>query len=346
MTTTETFSSCSPLERDLERALAAAIRAQGIPGAAAAVDRGDCHVRVAAGVADRDTAAPMKPHDLFRIGSITKSFVATLVLMLGADGEVSLDSPVAAYVEGVPGGDAITVRQILNHTSGLYDFAESEAFWDTLYASPTRVWRPEELVAMAEGKSYFAPGQGWHYSNTDYIVAGLIAEARGGRRLSEQIRDRILAPHGLSHTYFDGEEPAISGLVHGYEPADHGLDDATVVADPSWAWAAGAMVSSTDDLARFYERLFGGEILALAELAEMTTWAKTTWPAILGYGLGLSRRILPGGYGEGHEGGIMGYVTASFEIPDLGAEITVFTNLGNGDAAAIVAELAKVLQAH
>lgn len=345
MTTFDTLSSCGALAHDLEAALDAAAQAQGIPGAAAAVDSGLCHFRVASGVSDRDTGDPMMPHDLFRIGSITKSFVATLILMLGADGAVSLDSPVSDYVKGVPGGDAITLRQILNHTSGLYNYTESEAFWDTLYANPTRAWRPEELVAMAEEKAYFAPGQGWHYSNTDYIVAGMIAEARGGRPLSEQIRDRILDPHGLTHTYFDGEERAVPGLIHGYEPAAHGLDDATIVADPSWAWAAGAMVSNTDDLARFYERLFGGDVLGPTELAEMTTWAKTTWPTVPGYGLGLSRRILPGGYGEGHEGGIMGYVTASFEIHDLGAEITVFTNLGNGDAAAIVNELAKILKA-
>jgi D-alanyl-D-alanine carboxypeptidase len=289
----------------------------------------------------------MKPGDLFRVGSITKSFVATLVLMLRAEGKVSLDSPVSRYVEGVPGGVGMTVRQILNHTSGLPDYTESEAFWDAVYGEPTRVWKPRDLIAVAaESKAYFAPGMGWHYSNTDYIVAGLLVEEVGGSPLAEQLRARILDPQGLTQTYFDGEEPAAPGLIHGYEIEDERRVDATWVADPSWAWAAGAMVSNIDDLARFYSRLFAGEVLAPAELAEMTTWARTTWPAVPGYGLGLSRRPLAGGYGEGHEGGIMGYVTASFAIPDLGAEVTVLTNLGSGDAARIASDLSKILKEH
>src|SRR5262249_37073426 len=160
---------------------------------------------------------------------------------------------------------------------------------------------------------------------------GLLVEQVAGQSLGVVLRSRLLAPEGLAHTYLDGEEPPVPGLVRGYEPDGTALVDATWVADPSWAWAAGALGSDAADLTRFFGGLFGGEVLAAQELAEMTTWAHTTWPHVPGYGLGLSRRPFAGGMGEGHEGGIMGYVTASYHLPDLGATMTVLTNLGNGD---------------
>ncbi|WP_434042493.1 MULTISPECIES: serine hydrolase domain-containing protein [Sorangium] len=149
--------------------------------------------------------------------SITKSFVAALALMLRAEGRLSLDDAVSRYVDGVPRGEQISVRQIMNHTSGLFDFTSFDEFWSAALDDPTHARTPAELVALAASKPpYFEPGQGFASSNTNYIVAGLLVEAASGEPVGELLRSRVLEPAELAHTYLDGAEAAMPGLVHGY----------------------------------------------------------------------------------------------------------------------------------
>src|SRR5512132_4344353 len=136
-------SACDALSTRLQAALDEATRAQKIPGATAAVDHAGCGWRGATGVSDIPAKKAALPGDLFHIGSITKTFTAPPLLTLRAEGKVSLDSPVAEYVKGVPRGDTMTVRQLLSHTGGLFDYTECDAFWSAVEADPAHVWKPE-----------------------------------------------------------------------------------------------------------------------------------------------------------------------------------------------------------
>ncbi len=339
------LAACAALSTKLQAALDEATKAQKIPGSAAAVHGAGCSWRGASGVSDLPAKTATRPGDLFHIGSITKTFTAALLLKLRAEGKVSLDSPVSTYVAGVPRGDVMTVRQLLNHTSGLFDYTECDAFWDVVKANPAHVWKPEDLVALAATKPpNFEPGQGWHYSNSDYIVAGMIVEKAAREPAAAALRSRILDPQQLTHTYLDGYEAKAPGLIHGYETDGHDYLDVTWSEDPSWAWTAGGLVSSTEDLTRFYQQLLDGEVLAPADLQEMTTMVDTTWPTIPEYGLGLAKRKFGERRATGHEGGVWGFVSASYHFSDPEVTVSVLVNLESGDAARIVGDLAKVLQ--
>lgn len=340
----EVGASCDALAAELQKTLDAAVAAQWLPGAAAAVSLGGCSWHGAAGMADAEGKVAMRPDDLFRVGSITKTFVAALALMLRAEGRLSLDDAVSAYVSGVPRGDRISVRQILNHTSGIFDFTESDAFWSAALAEPTRTWTPEELIELAASHPpYFEPGQGFAYSNTNYIIAGLLLEAASGEPVGELLRTRILEPAELTHTYLDGAEAARPGLVHGYGRIQGKLVDTTSAVDPSAAGTAGALVSTAGDLTRFYREVLGGGLLGDAELAEMTTWIDAPLGAVNGYGLGLSRRESLLGTQYGHDGGIWGFTSSSYYAIDSDASVTVLVNFEGADAGTIVDDLSNVL---
>lgn len=328
-------AACTVIREKLSVALDAAMTARGATGAAA-VEVDGCSFHGSTGV---------PAGGLFRIGSVTKTFVSTLVLMLQAEGRLSLDGRVSDHVSGIPGGDGITVRMLLGHTSGLFNYTEDQAFWEAAETHPPRAFTPRELVAVAAGHAPdFPPGKGFHYSNTNYIVAGMIAEAVGGKPVGAQIRERILVPVGLDHTYFDGEEKVPPGLVSGYERSDHGDIDVTYTEDPSGAWAAGALVSTADDVNRFFAKLLGGELLGPAQMQEMTTWTKTSWPGVPGYGLGLSEHGTPLGMSYGHVGSIDGYDAWSARVDGRGVTITVLSNVYGADAMGISDSLAGALK--
>lgn len=329
-------SACATLRLKLGQALEAAVSARGVTGAAAAVDVPGCSFRGASGVG---------AESLFRIGSITKTFVATLVLMLRAEGRLSLDDLVSAHLTGVPGGDTMTLRSLLNHTSGLFNYTDSGGFQRAAGQDPSRVFTPQELIGFAAGQApYFAPGTGFHYSNTNYIVAGLILEKVGDEPLERQLHRRILGPAGLSRTYLDGSEPALPGLVSGYLRHGHRLDDVTYAGSPSGAWAAGALVSTTDDVNRFLARLLAGGLLQPAELQEMTTWTRTNFPQAPGYGLGISEHNTPVGVSYGHVGSYLGYDAWAAGVATRGATITVLSNLYEAGAMDIADSLAAALR--
>ncbi|WP_437753287.1 serine hydrolase domain-containing protein [Sorangium sp. So ce1389] len=337
-------ASCDELSATLQGALDGAMEAQRLPGVAAAVHVGGCSWLGAAGVADAEANLAMQPGDLFRVGSITKTFVAALALMLRAEGRLSLDDAVSRYVDGVPRGDQISVRQILNHTSGLFDFTESDAFWAAALDDPTHTWTPAELIEIVASKPlYFEPGQGFAYSNTNYIIAGLLIEAASGEPVGELLRKRVLEPAELAHTYLDGAEPALPGLVHGYGRSRGELVDTTSAVDPSAAGTSGALVSTTSDLTSFYRKLLDGTLLGPAELAEMTTWVDAPLGEVNGYGLGLSRRESSLGIQYGHDGSIWGFTSSSYYAIDSDASITVLVNLESGDPGRIVDDLSNVL---
>ncbi|MDU0290873.1 serine hydrolase domain-containing protein [Saccharothrix longispora] len=265
-----------------------------------------------------DAAGEARTDGHFRIGSVTKTFVATVVLQLVDEGRVRLDDPVGRYVAGVPKGDLITVRQVLNHTSGLYDYAHGEG-WSTNRwrgADRFRGYRPQELLDEAfRHPSNFEPGTGWRYSNTNYVVAGVLVERVTGRPYGAEVRDRVLRPLGLTRTSVPGHRP---GLPHpharGWTEVDGRLVDATLM-NPSLDWAAGEMISTADDLNRFLDALLGGRLTSAASLAAMRETTATG--TIFAYGLGLQRYDLPCGRSVwGHGGELIGYLTYAVRSDD------------------------------
>jgi D-alanyl-D-alanine carboxypeptidase len=263
----------------------------------------------------------VRASDRFRIGSVTKTFVATVVLQLVAEGKLSLDDTVEQRLPGlVPNGRRITVRQLLNMTAGLYDYlmdGDRTVLKPYLAGNLTYTWTPRRLVEIAVSHPLkFAPGADWSYCNTCYIVLGLIVERATGHPLATELRRRIFAPLHLRGTTFD-VAPRIAGrYAHGYELDGARLVDVSVFS-PSVGWAAGAIVSTADDVARFYRALLGGRLLRadLLRAMETTVDARSVAPGVR-YGLGLAKVPLPCGVAWGHAGGIPGYATWAFSSKD------------------------------
>jgi D-alanyl-D-alanine carboxypeptidase len=290
--------------------------AAGASGALARVDDGTHTWRLASGAARLHPRVPLRPSARFRVASVTKTFVATVALQLVGDGILRLDDTVARWVPGlVPNGRSITLRMLLNHTSGLFDYTEDEDFFAQVIADPSRVWSPRELVAIANTHpTTFPPGAGWSYSNTGYIVAGLMIRATTGQGLRQLLTNRIIKPLGLTDTYFAVHRPGIVGYhAHGYLPPSltgGGYEDITRIS-PSIAWAAGGIVSTVDDLDEFYAALLGGQVLRRGLLAQMETTVPVL-PVVFRYGLGLYAMRGPCGTVWGHDGGYPGYVNVAY----------------------------------
>lgn len=315
----------------VQKALNALVHTDGVPAALASVEVPDGRTRTyTAGVSDLTTGAKVPRDGQVRIGSNTKTFTAVVVLQLVGEGKIGLDAPVDTYLRGLVRGDGIdgrqiTVRQLLQHTSGLPNY--------TKYLSDDiRYYDPRELLDLAlQHKADFDPGTNWAYSNTNYLVAGLIAQKVTGRPLAEEIDQRVIKRIGLRHTYFPvpGEEMIRERHPRGYhqESAGAPLVDATEW-DPSWAWAAGQMVSTNSDLNRFFTALLAGRLLPKAQLDQMRTTIPAGYPFPVGarYGLGLvSTPLSCGGVYWGHGGSMTGYETRGGATEDGRAAIIAVT---------------------
>ncbi|MFE7190448.1 serine hydrolase domain-containing protein [Kitasatospora sp. NPDC057541] len=277
--------------------------------------------RGAAGTADLATGQPAGSDGRFRIGSVTKTFVSTVVLQLVGEGRLRLDDPVERHLPGVvPNGGAITVRQLLNHTSGLFNYTDDERFQvrteadlqDFVYGTwRYRDYQPQQLAAVsAEHPPYFAPGQSWHYSNTNYVLAGMIVRKVTGHTWQHEVERRIVRPLHLDDTLFPGSETGFGGPhAHAYVDMPTSPADITRL-NPSLVDAAGNGISTTSDLDRFHAALFGGKLLRPAEMAALTN----TVPTTIGggrYGLGVLRLDLGPGCEPawGHDGSLAGWST-------------------------------------
>jgi D-alanyl-D-alanine carboxypeptidase len=323
-------------EAKLQRALDELVAA-GSPGAIVLVRDGDRTLRLAGGDAILEPGRRMRPTDRFRIASVTKTFTATVVLQLVGEGKLSLDDTVEHWLPGlVPDGEGITVRQLLNMSSGLYDYLvdEDTTVRDRIESGDVEYrWAPRELVAIATAhEPKFAPGAGYSYCNTCYVLLGLIVEEATGSSIGAELRRRIFTPLRLRATTFD-TEPRIAGRhAHGYlllgEPP---LIDVSVLS-PSWGWAAGAIVSTADDLARFYRALLDGRVLRPDLLQAMRTTSVGV-SSTDRYGLGLAQVRMPCGTAWGHQGGIAGYETYVLASRNGRHESVVFTNLDGSSAS-------------
>ena len=305
----------------VQQQLDALVTRDGFPGALAAVTDGHGSERdLTAGVGDLATGEDVPVDGQVRIASNTKTFTATVVLQLVQEGLVDLDAPVEAYLPGLvrgPGGDgrAITVRQLLQHTSGLPDY--DEALLSDFAAVQHRYVEPHDLLAVALAQpQLFPPGTGWEYSNTNYVLAGLVVQRVTGRPIGAEITQRVIEPLGLTDTYWphEGEQEIRGEHPSGYfAPApDVAFTDVTVQ-DPSYGWAAGQLVSTPSDLLEFFTALTDGELLSAEMLAQMETTVPAPGATVRGaesYGLGLQTFTLScGGTAWAHGGDIPGFET-------------------------------------
>jgi len=314
--------------------------ASGTPGAIVRVDRGRQHWSGTAGVADLDRPGGRTPVDHFRIASITKTFTAVTLLKLEAEGRVSLDDSVEKWLprlldQNGYDGRSITIRQLLSHTSGVFDVLGDRDFVSR-YVGPSFLdhrydsWTPHQLVEIATSHPpLFRPGEGWSYSNTNYILAGMVIEAATGESYADAVDTRILRPLGLDGTVVPGVSPTVPRPhAQAYSHLFVDSPDATTYDvtefNPSMAGAAGEIISTTRDLNVFFRELLGGSLLPPRQQRELLTTVETGRG--YRYGLGVQTYRLPCGTFWGNDGDIFGSVTYTVSTADGSHVLTLNTN--------------------
>jgi D-alanyl-D-alanine carboxypeptidase len=282
----------------MQSTLDASLATLGVPGAAVTIisPTGAKWVGVS-GLSSIENYTPMVPGLKFRLGSVTKMMTSMLILQLVQEGYFSLDASVELIIPGVvTNGANITVRQLLNHTSGLFDYiqAQSPNFFAQEWSNLLQVWTPQALVNIANANTpYFAPGAGFHYSNTNYILLGMIIEkVMTGSTFAQEVTSRIIVPLGLSNTSIATTPAMPSGSTQGYTMDSSGWVNTTTV-DASFAWSAGDAISTNDDLIVFLTAVINGTLLNQQLKAEMFTFVNSQGVVTQGsdgaYGLGLEK---------------------------------------------------------
>jgi D-alanyl-D-alanine carboxypeptidase len=285
---------------------------------------------LATGFSDREAKTPMKPSDLMLQGSVGKTYAAALAMQLIKEGKINLNERIEKYLgretwfARLPNSKEITVRMLMNHTSGLVRYEFKDEFARDLTANVDKVWKPEELIAyIFNTKAPFEAGKGWDYSDTNYIVLGMIIEKVTGKRYYDLVRKRILQPLKLRDTV-PSDSRTIPGLVQGYagEGNPFGGTDAMIVngkfaINPQFEWTGGGIASTTEDLARWAKAMYEGRAFDARLLPDMLTG---TPAPMLGkeakYGLGVIIRPTMFGTSYGHSGFFPGYITEMIYFPD------------------------------
>ncbi|NEA61281.1 serine hydrolase domain-containing protein [Streptomyces sp. SID12488] len=312
-------------------AMNAAVK-DGVPGVALQAKDRHGVWKATAGVGNLRTKQPRSADDSFRAGSITKTFIATVLLQLEAEGRVSLDDTVDKWLPGVVRGNGhdgrrITLRQLLNHTSGIFNYTDDEQLQSEIFVpegffkNRYRTWTPDEIVKIAMGhKPEFTPGASWSYSNTNYTIAGMVIKKVTGNSYGDEVRRRVIKPLGLHGTYMPGANPSVPGpSSRAYsklgENSTGKIYDVTEM-NASVANSAGELISNPGDLNRFYSALLRGKVLPAEQLTEMKT---TVAAGAVGgrYGLGLIENKLSCGVTVwGHSGGIHGSSSVAVTTAD------------------------------
>ena len=334
---TLTVTSCSDSSKQvslgdsIESAVEKTMSENGIPGAIVGVwspSHGD--LIIVRGKADIETGRGMDSVDRVRIASITKTFTITVILELVDEGNLELDQTLSTWFPTIPGSDEITVRELCNMTSGLFNYSDDPTFQKVYSEDPNKVWSPEELVALAVAHPpYFAPGTSWHYSNTNTIILGMIINKITGRMPEDEIKDRIVDRLKLENTYYpDGT--SIEGVhSHGYVAGETAgtLADVTEKLNPSGMGASGALISNLADLKTWMTACANGDLLSSSTQKQRTTLVEGDYEyggKKIKYGLGIMSA-----YGFlGHPGDGVGNTNAAFHSPENGTTIVVLLNKG------------------
>ncbi|MEO6122808.1 MAG: serine hydrolase domain-containing protein [Ilumatobacteraceae bacterium] len=294
----------------------------GVPGVVVMVSDGGESVTLTAGVSDLEAGTAMGAGATFRIASMTKPYTATVVLQLVDEGILHLDDTVDKWLPDiVANSDEITIRELLNHTSGVGEYSDAPAVLQPyLEGDFEHVWTPQQLVEIGNQVGATSdPGAEWSYSNTNYAIVGLLVEAATGHSLGDEMQTRIFDTLELEHTTFADSTKLDPNMAHGYLlGGDAPLDVTGVYPFP---WGAGNIVSDAADATTFYSALISGDLLSAATLAEMLPAADAE-PL---YGLGLMAWTLPCGIAYGHDGGYAGYSTRSLVL-EGGRQVVILAN--------------------
>ncbi|MGW6918289.1 serine hydrolase [Kitasatospora sp. NPDC054939] len=308
----------------LDAAIQQAMTQAGVPGAVVSLTSpGSEGYEKAFGVADTATGQPMTTAVNHRMGSVTKTFTVTALLRLVDQQKLGLDDTIGSYVSGVPNGDRITLRQLAGMRSGLYPYTSDEQFVNTLLADPQRPFTPQELLTYSfKHPVDFEPGAAFEYSNTNTVLLGLVVEQVGGQSLGEFIREQVSEPAGLKKTIFpvgsEFPDPHAQGYTN--QTPDGQTANATGW-NPSWGWAAGAMISDLPDLKTWATVLATGTLLTPATQAQRLDFPDMGTPGT-SYGLGIFEN-----HGWiGHNGSLPGYQTVVVRLPAAQADLVIMTN--------------------
>lgn len=308
------------------------------------------------GFADIVKNVPVAPDTGFALGSVSKTYTAALILALADEGRITLDTSARTYLPDATSLDArITIRQLLDHTSGLDDYFLHPPIDKALQGKRSAAWTTEQTLKYV-GKPYFPPGRGWHYSNTNYLYLGLIAERITGTTVAEALRTRFLDPNGLEATWYQAVEKAPIQVAHAYrfanakasaKPID--LSDGTAVSPftsvVTAAAAAGSMAATSADAAHWARLLYTGELLGPVTTAEMVAGAAGTarYEPRVPYGLGVQVVTIDGRPTVGHSGRLLGSRAVIRHLPMERTTIAVLTNQSRVDPGTIVSRLLGVV---
>lgn len=308
------------LSANLQNKLDSFVMAQQVQGITAAVKLQGAPEHWAGVSGYSHSAVPVTAGMLFGIGSNTKLFTAVAILKLTEAGVLELDDSLYQWLPVYPNIDStITLRQLLNHTSGLNDYADIPGYRDSMLNDPNRVFTPTELVTWVD-TPLFAPGTGWDYCNTNYLLAGMVVEAATNQSLGTYLHQVILDPLQLDSTFLAVEDSMYSPVAHPWiNGADIGLQPRT--STNSAAWAAGAMYSTAGEMVQWYDYLFSGLVIGHAAFWEMTTLVPPN-----NYGMGISQQVLNGRTVWGHTGNIRGYLSCFIHDQQSGISVTVIIN--------------------
>ena len=337
--------SQTPLQKALQLKLDEWHKAGSFPGATLGVVLANGEsFGLAVGFSDRDMKTPMKPTDRMLAGSVGKTFAAATALQLVKEGKIGLDDKIEKYLGSepwfsrLPNARDITVRQLMNHTSGLVRYEFKEQFTKDLTANPEKSWKPAELVAyLLDEKAPFEAGKGWDYSDTNYIMLGMIIEKVTGRKFYDEANRRLLKPLKLTGT-IPQDGPRLNGLVQGYAGANNpfGGKDAMIengkfVINPQFEWTGGGYASTAQDLARWAKMIYEGKAFSADLLPQVVEGVPAP---VLGretrYGLGVIIRKTQAGVSYGHSGFFPGYMTDMMYFPEHKVAVAVQVNTSVG----------------
>ena len=323
------------IENKLQKVLYKGMSKYDVNGVSAAVIFPDDQIWTGVSGISHDTVS-MKPDMLFGIGSVTKNFVAALTLKLAEEGKLSLDDPLSNWLPAYPHVDGmITIRQLLNHTSGIYMFWDNQKIWDELKKDRIKVWTPEEVLSYIK-EPYFAPGDGWHYSNTNYLLLAMIIEKATGSKLSTAFKNYFWQPLGIGNAYLSIEEKLPDNQAHVYgDNFQFGDSNSDVTFLPrasheSIIYGSGGLFMTAEDLACWCHALFGGKVLQQQSLDEMLQFIEfKPFSNMRAYGLGVQVYTRSFTYGKeaiGHGGGNIGTTTYMVYLPEYHVSIVVMVN--------------------
>ncbi|MGD9630282.1 MAG: serine hydrolase domain-containing protein [Pyrinomonadaceae bacterium] len=361
-----TATGTNVLKKELQMKLDEWHKAGKFPGATVGVVLANGEsFGLAVGYSDRDAKTPMKPTDRMLAGSTCKTFAVSTALQLVNEGKIGLDDKIEKYLgtetwfARLPNAREITVRQLMNHTSGLVRYEFKDTFTKDLTANPEKSWKPAELLSyLLDEKAPFEAGKGWDYSDTNYIVLGMIIEKVTGNRFYDEAKKRVVKKLRLANT-IPQDGLVLKGVVQGYAGdknpfggKDEMIANGRFVINPQFEWTGGGWASTGEDLARWAKMMYEGKAFDARLLPQMLDGVAAP---MLGrdtkYGLGVIIRQTSAGTSYGHSGFFPGYMTEMMYFPDKKIAVAVQVNssapqiFGGRSPARFLAELAALIEA-